>query len=86
MTGDTCLYEAFTHRILKLTGHRVRLHDVRAIAATTWSIEEPVGSVAARDLLGNRSSRVVEQHCNRAPAINASRVLAEINRKMKISN
>ncbi len=82
--GPACgqaLYETFTNRIRALTGHTVRLHDARAIAVTTWAIEDPVGSAAARDLLGNRDSRIIEKHYNRAEGIQASRVLANIKRK-----
>lgn len=76
------LYETFTNRILALTGHKVRLHDVRAIAVTTWALEDPEGSAAARDLLGNRDPRIIEKHYNRAQAIQASRVLARLTRKL----
>ena len=43
---------------------------------TTW--EEPVNAAGARDLLGDRSDRVVEQHHNLASGVEASRRIAKL--------
>ena len=67
------LYEAFTARILDLTGHHVTLHDVRRIGCTTWAIADPETAGGARELLGDRDYRVIEKHYNRARGIEASR-------------
>ncbi len=82
--GGDALYAAFTSRIKNLTGHHIRLHDVRAIAVTTWTLEDPAGSSAARDLLGNRDPRIIQDHYNRAQAIQASRLMALLKKQVRM--
>ena len=81
--GGDAIYGAFTRRINDLTGHLIRLHDVRAIAVTTWTLEDPPGSSAARDLLGNRDPRIIHDHYNRARAIKASGLMALVKKQVR---
>jgi integrase len=81
--GGDALYNAFTSRIHNMTGHQIRLHDVRAIAVTTWTLEDPKGSSAARDLLGNRDPRIIQDYYNKARAVQASRLMAELKKQVR---
>ena len=71
-TGDA-LYHAFQDEVADSLGMSLTLHDTRRIAATTWAVHDPVNAAGAKDLLGDRSDRVFEQHYNLANGIQASR-------------
>jgi integrase len=69
---------AFQTRILKATGIKISLHDVRRIAATTIAIAAPADVSIASDLLGHRDHRVTEAHYNRARGIEAVRAISKL--------
>ena len=76
-TGDA-LYVAFKTEVADSLGIPLTPHDTRRIAATTWTVHDPVNAAGAKDLLGDRSDRVFEQHYNLASGIEASRKMSEI--------
>jgi hypothetical protein len=57
---------------------RSHTHDTRRIAATTWAVHEPFNAAGVKDLLGDRSDRVIAQHYNFAGGIEASRKMANV--------
>lgn len=76
-TGEA-LYCAFQHEVASSLGIHLTPHDTRRIAATTWAVHDPVNAAGAKDLLGDRSDRVLAQHYNLATGIEASRKMSEI--------
>jgi integrase len=68
----------FQTRILKATGIKISLHDVRRIVATTIAIAAPADVSIASDLLGHRDHRITEAHYNRARGIEAVRAISEL--------
>lgn len=88
-TGEA-LYIAFQKEIASSLNVHLTLHDTRRIAATTWAVHDPVNAAGAKDLLGDRSDRVLAQHYNLASGIEASRRMAEIVRRfgprLKVGN
>lgn len=81
-TGNA-LYNAFKDEVAGSLGMALTLHDTRRIAATTWAIHDPVNAAGAKDLLGDRSDRVFQQHYNLANGIQASRAMADVLRRLK---
>lgn len=83
-TGNT-LYNVFKDEVAGSLRMSLTLHDTRRIAATTWAVHDPVNAAGAKDLLGDRSDRVFEQHYNLANGIQASRVMSDILERLKTS-
>ena len=84
-TGNA-LYHAFQDEVADSLGISLTLHDTRRIAATTWAIHDPVNAAGAKDLLGDRSDRVFEQHYNLASGIEASRAMSDFLERLKKVN
>ena len=76
-SGDA-LYNAFRKEIRRSLGLHLTLHDVRRVGVTTWCVHDPANAAGAKDLLADRSDRVIAQHDNLANGIKASRNMAEI--------
>jgi integrase len=72
------LYNAFKQEVKAALGLELTLHDVRRIGVTTWAVHDPANAAGAKDILGDRSDRVVAQHYNLANGVEASRRMAEI--------
>jgi hypothetical protein len=81
-TGEA-LYNAFKDEVAGSLGMSLTLHDTRRIAATTWAIHDPVNAAGAKDLLGDRSDRVFDNHYNLASGIEASRNMSAIVAQLK---
>ena len=77
MSG-AAIYLSFVRAVRLASGLRLRLHDVRSIAFTTWALYEPEKSAAAAGLLTDRSEQVIEQHYRRTQAIAACRAFNRI--------
>lgn len=80
------LFKAFQKEVTTSLGFNLKLHDTRRISATTWAIHDPANVAGAKDLLGDRSDRVFACHYNLASGIDASRLLAQINHRLKRQN
>mgnify|MGYP002375914785 CR=1 FL=1 len=76
-TGDA-LYNAFRKEVRRSLDLHLTLHDARRVGVTTWCVHDPVNAAGAKDLLADRSNRVIAQHYNLANGIKASRSMAEI--------
>jgi len=63
----------FARHSVERLGIRLRPHDVRAAAATTWGVFSPEQIEVAQELLGHRNIRTTTVHYNRARGIQASR-------------
>ncbi|WP_146255994.1 hypothetical protein [Aestuariivirga litoralis] len=81
-TGDA-LYNAFQAEAKASLGLHLTLHDTRRIGVTTWAVHDPVNAAGARDLLGDRSDRILAQHYNLASGIQASRNMAKVIGSLK---
>jgi len=80
--GDA-LYNAFSNEVKAALGLDLTLHDVRQIGLTTWAVHDPLNAAGAKDLLGDRSDRVVAQHYNLASGVEASRRMATVVSRLK---
>ena len=72
------LYAAFVRQVRARTGITLRLHDIRAIAATSLVIADPASAAAAAPLLGHADPRITHRHYIRAGTVEAARMLARI--------
>lgn len=81
-TADA-LYNAFKQGVKAALGLDLTLHDVRRIGLTTWAVHDPVNAAGAKDLLGDRSDRVIAEHYNLASGIEASRAMARAVEELK---
>jgi integrase len=81
-TGDA-LYNAFKKEVKAALDLGLTLHDVRRVGVTTWAVHDPVNAAGAKDLLGDRSDRVIAQHYNLANGVEASRRMADLLQKLK---
>ncbi|WP_421693940.1 hypothetical protein [Aestuariivirga sp.] len=80
--GGVALYLAFQKETYKALGVHLTLHDTRRIAATTWAIHDPVNFAGAKDLLADRTDRVIAENYNLASGIEASRRMALIRERL----
>jgi integrase len=86
---DGALYAAFVRGVRHATGIALRLHDIRAIAATSLVIADPASASAASPLLGHADARVTQRHYVRAGTVEAARLLSmclENRRTFRSSN
>ena len=81
---DDALYKAFKGEAKAALGLDLSLHDVRRIGVTTWAVHDPVNAAGAKDLLGDRSDRVIARHYNLASGIEASRQMARVREKHRL--
>jgi integrase len=65
----------FARHSVQRLGIKLRPHDVRAAAATTWAIFSPEQIGVAQELLAHKDARTTTVHYNRARGIEASRRL-----------
>jgi integrase len=82
MTGDA-IYDALQDLVLRQTGKRITLHDLRRIAATTIALYDPRNATAGSDLLGHRKPEITYAFYNRASSIQATRVMADIVKNIR---
>jgi integrase len=66
-------------------GIRLRPHDVRAAAATTWGVFSPEKIGVAQELLAHQDNRTTTVHYNRARGIQASREFSSTLAKLRSS-
>ncbi len=80
--GDTAIYEAFRHEVSRLLASALTQHDTRRISATTGR-STILSMRRAKDLRGDRSDRVYDQHYNLAGGVEASRKMAAAIARLK---
>jgi integrase len=73
----------FARHSVERLGIRLRPHDVRAAAATTWGVFSPEQTEVAQQLLAHRDIRTTTVHYNRARGIQASREYSEAPAKVR---
>jgi integrase len=77
------VWAIFSRHSVQRLGFRLCPHDVRAAAATTWSIFSPEQIGVARELLGHQDIRTTTAHYNRARGIQASRAHFTVLKKLR---
>lgn len=82
-TGDA-LKNAFKRQAEIAMGLNLTLHDVRRIGVTTWVVHDPENAAGAKDLLGDRSDRVITDHYNLANGVDASRRMTGLIGRLKV--
>jgi integrase len=73
----------FARHSAQRLGIRLRPHDVRAAAATTWGVFSPEQIGVAQELLGHQDARTTAAHYNRARGIQASREFCKALAKLR---
>jgi len=73
----------FARHSAQRLGFRLRPHDVRAAAATTWGVFSPEQIGVAQELLGHQDARTTAVHYNRARGIQASREFCKALAKIR---
>jgi hypothetical protein len=73
----------FARHSMRRLGFRLRPHDVRAAAATTWGVFSPEQIGVAQELLGHQDARTTAVHYNRARGIQASREFCKALAKIR---
>jgi integrase len=76
----------FARHSVQRLGIRLRPHDVRAAAATTWAIFSPEHIEVAQELLAHRNARTTTVHYNRARGIQASREFSKALAKLRTTS
>jgi integrase len=77
--------DLFARHSTRRLGFRLRPHDVRAAAATTWAVFSPEKIEVAQELLAHKDIRTTTAYYNRARGIEASRHHLKVLKKIKRS-